>query len=148
MTREKFIKTIDQKLKLIRTEFGYSQDTMAEILGISKKTLVQIEKGRSSLGWMGAAALSLIFKRSEIISMTFGGEPEDIVMALAFDSGERQYPKTMGGRIWWEELEAEGGYKLQRNLVSKHYRLLDNEDRRICSSFEYEHVKARMKELI
>ena len=147
MQREEFVQIIDEKLKLIRTEFGYSQDNMAEILGISKKTLVQIEKGRSTLGWMGAVALCTIFCKSEIIMMTFGGQPVDIIMALAFDSTERQYPKTMGGKVWWTDVETAGGYRIQKNMVSQHYRILDGNDRRICSSFEYSHVKLRLKEL-
>ncbi len=54
MNREEFIKKIDEKLKLIRNEKGFTQDKMAEIIGISKKTLVQIEKGRVSIGWTDA----------------------------------------------------------------------------------------------
>lgn len=147
MTRDEFIEIIDKKLKLIRTEFDYSQDKMAEILGISKKTLVQIEKGRSTLGWMGAVALCTIFCKSEIVMMTFGGQPYDMIMALSFDSAERQYPKTLGGKIWWADLEVSGGYKIQQNIMFQQYRILDCKDRRICSSFEYSHVKQRLEEL-
>lgn len=32
-------------IKLIRTEAGLTQDRTAEMIGISKKTLVQVEKG-------------------------------------------------------------------------------------------------------
>ena len=53
MNRAEFIREMDTQLKLVRTEYGYTQEMMASILGLSKKTLVEIEKGRSSLGWMG-----------------------------------------------------------------------------------------------
>ncbi|OJU14359.1 MAG: transcriptional regulator [Clostridiales bacterium 43-6] len=148
MTRDEFIKQVDGKLKLIRTEFQYSQDKMAEVLGISKKTLVQIEKSRATLGWMGAVALCTMFGNSEIVSMTFGGNPLDMIMALAFDSTERSYPKTMGGKVWWSEIETEGNYRLQKNIISQHYRILDDTDRRICSSFEYDNIKIRFEELM
>lgn len=148
MNQAEFIQRTDEKLKLVRTEFGFSQDKMAEILGMSKKTLVQIEKGRSTLGWMGAVAFCTIFGHSEILSMTFGGPPVDIVMALAFGSTERQYARTLGGKVWWSEVEAAGGYKIQKNIISQHYRLLDGDNRRICSSFEYENIKLRLSELI
>ncbi len=46
MNREEIIMLVSDKLRLIRTEAGYTQDKMAEIIGVSKKTLVQIEKGR------------------------------------------------------------------------------------------------------
>ena len=51
MDRKSFIEEMDIHLKLVRTEYGCTQEMMARILGISKKTLVEIEKGRSSLGW-------------------------------------------------------------------------------------------------
>ena len=66
MTRVEFIKKVDEKVRLIRTEKGYTQDKMAEALGISKKTLVQVEKERSSLGWALAIAVCVIFRDSEI----------------------------------------------------------------------------------
>ena len=61
MTRETFISEMDRHVKLVRTEYGFTQDVMAKVLGISKKTLVEIEKGRSSLGWTGSTALCTIF---------------------------------------------------------------------------------------
>jgi DNA-binding XRE family transcriptional regulator len=148
MNKEAFIKTLDQKIKLVRTEFDYSQDKMAEILGMSKKTLVQIEKGRSTLGWTGAVALCAIFGQSEILALTFGGQPLEVVLALAFNSAERDYPQTLGGKVWWEEAETSAGYKIQKNLITGHYRLLDSQDRRVCSSFELEPIKKRLEELI
>ena len=54
MNRVEFINKASEKLKMIRMESDFTQDKMAEILGISKKTLVQIEKGRSTFGWAGA----------------------------------------------------------------------------------------------
>ena len=66
MERVLFISQMDQKLKLIRTEYGLTQEKMADILGISKKTLVEIEKGRRSLGWTGAVALASLFSGSPI----------------------------------------------------------------------------------
>ena len=51
MNREEIIMLVSDKLRLIRAEAGYTQDKMAEIIGVSKKTLVQIEKGRVLAGW-------------------------------------------------------------------------------------------------
>ena len=131
MDRNEFIGKANEKLKLVRTEYGYNQEKMADVLGISKKTLVQIEKGRSSLGWTGAVALCTIFERSEVLAAAFGGETTDMIMALAFQDSEPNYPKTMGGRIWWKTLEEAGKYKIQQNIISQHYRLLDQNDRRV-----------------
>jgi len=147
MLRDEFIGMIDEKLRLIRSESGFTQDKMAEILGVSKKTLVQIEKGRSSLGWSGAVTLCSLFVDSEILEMTFGGQPQDIILSLAFDGYNKKYLRTMGGKIWWKDIDTKKGYKIQQNIISKHYRILDNENRRVCSSFDVEYIDKRIEEL-
>lgn len=150
MDRKEFIDRADEKLKLVRTEYGYNQERMADILGISKKTLVQIEKGRSSLGWTGAVALCSIFSGSEVLGAALGGEAADLVASLAFKDSEPNHPKTMGGKIWWKTLEETPNYKVQQNIISQHYRLLDPDDRRICASFDIKDIKKqldRMKNL-
>lgn len=147
MTREEFIKQIDMKIKLIRTEYEYTQDKMAEIIGISKKTLIQVEKERASLGWTVAVAVCAIFKDSEILQLTFGGEVQDIILSLSFNHYEMNYKKTMGGKVWWSDIKTDGKFKVQQNIISKHYRILDSEDRRVCSSFELKLIENRLKEL-
>lgn len=84
MDREEFIKKVSSKVKLIRHEKSYTQEEMASVLGISKKTLVQIEKGRSTLGWQGAVALCTIFKNSEVLTLVV--DNEDLIIDLAFNS--------------------------------------------------------------
>lgn len=117
-------------------------------MGISKKTLIQVEKGRSSLGWTGAVAFCTLFKDSEILAMVFGGHPLDIILALAFEGYEAsRFEKTLGGKIWWQEVESKGEFKVQQNIISQHYRILDGEDRRVCSSFDYNYIKHRLGEL-
>ena len=147
MNREEFITKCNEKLKLIRTEYNFSQEKTAGILGLSKKTVVEIEKGRSSLGWTGSVALCTIFGNSEILSAIFGGKPTDIIMALAFPGHEPAYPKTMGGKVWWGLVEEQNGFKIQQNIISQHYRILDREDRRICSSFDFNEIKERFAEV-
>lgn len=147
MDRNEFIGTCNKKLKLVRTEYEYSQDKMAHILGVSKKTLVEIEKGRSSLGWSGSVTLCSIFGNSEIIAGVFGGKPTDVIMALAFDGNEPIYPQTMGGKIWWTDIEKAEKYKIQQNIISRHYRILDDNDRRVCSNFDFDKIKTIFSEV-
>jgi DNA-binding XRE family transcriptional regulator len=146
MTKAEFIKKVDEKLKLIRIESDYTQDKMAEILGISKKTLIQIEKGRSTLGWSGAVVLCTIFRNSEVLELTFGGHPQDIILTLAFTDYEGK-EKTLGGKVWWSNKEVIDRFRVQQNIISGHYRILDDQDRRISSSFDYEYIKKRLQEL-
>lgn len=147
MTRECFVNEADRQVKLVRTEYGFTQDTMAKILGLSKKTLVEIEKGRASLGWMGAVALCSLFPDSRVLSGVFGGEASDMVQALAFEHTKPVYPKTMGGKVWWRFVEIYGDFKIQQNIISQHYRALDREDGRVCSSFDLEEIRMCLKEL-
>ena len=124
MTKKEFAAALDSALKAVWKEYGFTQEKMAAVLGISKKTLVEIEKGRSSLGWTGAAAFAAIFRESGILQAQFGGDLDDLVEALAFAEAEPQYP----------------------NVVSGHFRLLDRENRRLMASFTLERVLERLKE--
>ena len=148
MTKEEFIHEMDRQVKLVRTEYGLTQEAMAKALGLSKKTLVEIEKGRSSLGWMGAVAFSSIFSGSQVLSGLLGGEAEDLVLALAFEDLKPVYPKTMGGKVWWRTVEVIGTFRIQQNILSQHYRALDKENGRVCSSFELDTVRKKVMECL
>lgn len=138
MNKQEFVSICDAKVKLVRTEYSLSQDKMALMLGISKKTLVEIEKGRSSLGWTGSVALCSIFQSSEVIAGVFGGRPTDIILALAWNGSEPTYPSTMGGRVWWQTVMQNKRYLIQQNILFQHYRLLTADGRRVTSSFVLE----------
>ena len=148
MQKDEFIAEMNHQVKLERTEYGLTQDAMAKALGLSKKTLVEIEKGRSSLGWMGAVAFSSIFSASQVLSGALGGEAEDMILALAFEDLKPTYPKTMGGKVWWRTVETLGTFRIQQNIISQHYRALDDQDGRVCSSFELETVRQKVQECL
>ena len=147
MTRESFVSEMNRHVKLVRTEYGFTQDVMANVLGISKKTLVEIEKGRSSLGWTGSVALCTIFSGSQVLSCLLGGEAGDMIRALAFQNLKPTWPKTMGGKVWWRFVQTCGPYTIQQNLISQHYRALDRDDGRVCSSFHLEEIRKQLAEL-
>lgn len=147
MDRKTFIEEMDIHLKLVRTEYGYTQEMMAQVLGISKKTLVEIEKGRSTLGWMGAVAFSTLFADSRILSSLLGGEASDMVKALAFEGKKPFFFPTMGGKVWWRTIEQGEKWLIQQNIISQHYRALDQHNRRISFSFDLEELRKRVKEL-
>ena len=67
MKREEFIRSVSGRLKLIRTEYGITQEAMSEMLGISKKTLVETEKGRRELSWTEVIAVASVFEKSEVL---------------------------------------------------------------------------------
>jgi DNA-binding XRE family transcriptional regulator len=148
MTREELITKVNGRLKLVRTEYGLTQDKMAAILGISKKTLVESEKGRRSLGWTETVALTSIFAHSSILKDALGEDFNEMISALALEGVEISYPPTMGGKVWWREIKSAGGYRIQQNLISNHYRLLDEKDRRLISSFDLKEVEDYLEDLV
>lgn len=147
MNKTQVIELISGKLKVIRAESGYSQERMAEILGISKKTLVQIEKGRDQAGWGVVVATCAMFKDSQILQSTLGDDPLDVIATIAHKHIDRPKEKTMGGKVWWREVINEGTFQIQQNLISQHYRILDDEGYRWYSSFDKDETIARMREL-
>ncbi len=148
MTKKEFIQRINEKIKLIRTEYDYTQDKMAGILGISKKTLVEIEKGRSSFTWAGAVTVAVLFNDSQIVQMSFGGDTLDLIKTISFNNYNESYPETMGGKIWWRPVKEQLGFKIQQNVITQHYRLLDSNNRKICSSTDLDYVNKRLTEMV
>lgn len=114
MEKTQFVKLMDGKLKLIRTEYGLTQDKMASILGISKKTLIEIEKNRISLGWTNSVALASIFSDSTVLRDAIGGDVSDIIIALAFKDIDVDYPKTWGGKVWWKTISEKNAIVFSR----------------------------------
>ncbi|MBY8909777.1 transcriptional regulator, partial [Salinicoccus roseus] len=51
MDKQTFTEMLQSKFKMVRTEAGYTQDSMSQTIGLSKKTLVQIEKERILPNW-------------------------------------------------------------------------------------------------
>lgn len=133
-----FITACDYLVKLVRTEASFSQEKMALILGISKKTLVEIEKGRSSLGWTGSVALCAIFHESEILLNQLGDL--SVVREIAFDEEEIGYP-SVKNNLLWSELKSNDQYIIQQNIVSMHYRIVDKSGRRIASSINLDDIE-------
>ncbi|ANX11220.1 transcriptional regulator [Fictibacillus arsenicus] len=147
MTQDEIVDLLTGKIKLVRTELGYTQDKMADILGISKKTLVQIEKERIKASWTVIVALCALFRNSEILYNSLGGDPLDVMEVVVHEYVAAPKEKTWGGHVWWKEVHNYNGYKLQQNVISKHYRILDNNNHRIYSSFDEKEAKDRLKEI-
>ncbi|KAA0542755.1 helix-turn-helix transcriptional regulator [Bacillus sp. BGMRC 2118] len=147
MDREKVIELISEKIRLIRLEKRYSQDKMAEVMGISKKTLVQIEKGRTLAGWTNSVAICALFRDSEILQSILGDEPLEVIETIAHNGLDRPSDKTFGGRVWWKEIERGGKFRIQQNMISNHYRILDDKDYRWYSTFELDEAMNRFDEL-
>jgi DNA-binding XRE family transcriptional regulator len=148
MNKNEIICVVSRKLKLIRTEYNFSQDKMADILGLSKKTLIQIEKERCELSWTSCIAVCTIFRESEILRMSFGEDPVKLVQTIAL--GRIYFPKnkTSGGKVWWKDIRTENGYKIQQNILLLHFRIIDENNYRFYSSFDREYIEEKFNFLI
>ncbi|WP_342542575.1 helix-turn-helix transcriptional regulator [Paenisporosarcina sp. FSL H8-0542] len=147
MNKETVIDLISKNVRLIRLEKGYSQEKMATVLGISKKTLVQVEKERTSIGWTNAVVVCALFKDSQILEHILGEEPFEVIETLAHDGINTPKVKTLGGKMFWNEIAKKGKFRVQQNVISQHYRILDGSDYRWYSTFEEEEVMNRFYEL-
>lgn len=148
MTREEIIIKVSEKLRLIRTEAGYTQDKMAEVIGVSKKTLVQIEKERMYANWPTVVTICALFRETETVQFLFGNEPLEVLETVARDGIDYRKEKTMGGKIWWREVVKKNGFILQQNILSQHFRILDEEYFRIFSSTDEKASLERFHELV
>ncbi|MFZ0369189.1 MAG: helix-turn-helix domain-containing protein [Halobacillus sp.] len=147
MDKEQLRLQVSEKIKLIRVEYGYTQSKMAEILGLSKKTLVQIEKGRTIAGWTTVVAVCALFQDSEVLKGVLGDAPLEIAETIAHHQVERPVGKTLGGKVWWTTLKEKEDFLLQQNMISKHYRIIDDQFDRWFSTFEEEEAYRRFEEL-
>lgn len=148
MEKHQFVALMDEKLKLIRTEYELTQDKMASLLGLSKKTIIEIEKKRVSLGWTGSVALASIFSDSTVLRGALGGDISGMIIAIAFKNVAVEYPKTAGGKVWWRTISDTAGYRIQQNLLSRHFRLLDSDNRRLFASFDLAQLEAVREDVI
>ncbi|MCY9020875.1 helix-turn-helix domain-containing protein [Priestia megaterium] len=147
MNKQEVTKSVSDKIRLIRLERNYSQDRMAEVIGISKKTLVQIEKGRTEAGWTTTVAVCGLFGDSEILQSVLGDVPLEVVEIIAHNGVSSPKDTTLGGRVWWKEIQKEGSFRLQQNMISQHYRILDDQDYRWFSSFDKSEAVKRFEKL-
>lgn len=146
-SRDEMVRAVSSKIKLVRVERGFSQEKMADVLGISKKTLVQIEKERISCGWTVCVAVCSLFRESEVLQSSLGGDPLEVVQAISDVRTVGPKEKTWGGKVWWKTEKQAGGFCLQRNIVSGHYRILDKENYRWCSSFDRAYMLETLRQL-
>ncbi|RUL48706.1 MULTISPECIES: helix-turn-helix transcriptional regulator [Lysinibacillus] len=148
MDRDLIIQIASENLKLIRIEQQFTQNKMAEILGISKKCLVQIEKGKALANWTTAIAICALFQQSPTLQSQMGGDPLENVELTIHDVIIRPNEKTFGGVIWWRNVNKHCGFKLQQNLLSKHFRILDDENYRLLSTFDSKVAKEKWQDIV
>lgn len=148
MNKKQICELLSSQLKLVRVEFNYTQEEMAELLGLSKKTLVQIEKGRQTANWTHIIALCALFQGSSILQNTLGGEPLELIKLVAHRDYDTRKYKTMGGKVWWTEKRRASGFIIQQNIILPIYRILDDRDQLWYYSFDLNYIEEQFEQLI
>ncbi len=146
MTKKEFIEKIYQLEPAVRAEFDLTQEKMASAIGVSKKTLVEIEKRRISMRWSEAVALACVFSASQILQNAFGGNPTECISDIALLGLEARKPERSFLDFWWNEIERNEFFSIKQNIITSHYRLMYGNEK-ILSSFEYNIIKDEMDEL-
>ena len=140
MTRYDLTKIVSENMKMLRAEYGYSQQEMANAIGLSKKTLIQIEKDRLELGWTAVCAVCAGFKGSKLLHMTLGEDPATLAETLAHENCYAYEEAESRNLLFWDVVKSSGGYSLQKNIISEHYRIVDKHGRRLFSSLNIDKV--------
>ncbi|MBQ7090590.1 MAG: transcriptional regulator, partial [Clostridia bacterium] len=117
-----------------------SQEKMSALLGLSKKTLVEIEKWRSSLGWQGAVTLCTLFQNTHEITITFGSDIPSLLRALSEDAAYLPPVETPHAR--WVEILTLSEHVIEQNSASQLYRLRKG-DEILASAFELAELRKR-----
>ena len=103
MDRQSFTDLIQTKFKMVRIEAGYTQDTMAQTIGLSK-TLVQIEKNVRAITKLDNLCINLCFIRdSDVLNNTFGCDPLEIVQTFQETIAYPNHSTTSD--IYWNTME-------------------------------------------
>jgi len=148
MTKETLIQTVSKNIRRIRHEFHWSQDRFSEMIGITKKTLVQIEKERSLISWSVCVTTVLLFENSETIKDRLGENPRALIEEILYQGVLTPKNQTMGGKFFWSDVFIQSGFIVQKNLFSSHYRLIDGYGKRYLSSFSYPLIKKGLENII
>lgn len=148
MNREQLVQIISDKIKLIRTEYNYTQEQMAEFIGISKKTLVQIEKQRNTCGWTVAVTMCTLFRNSTILQTTLGGNPLMFVQLVAGEGTVIVANNEVNDKIWWRTVENNNQWRMQQNLVHTSYRIINPNNHMVLYTLSKEEAVSHFKAFI
>lgn len=127
MDKNSFVKVLQTKMKIVRTEAGYTQDAMSETIGLSKKTLVQIEKERILPNWTTCLAICALFRDSQVLINTFGGDPLELAQHLS--RGVGAYPDLEFEGLYWETLDTKDNLLIEYNKKTELFRVCRNQPR-------------------
>ena len=65
INKEKLIENMTDNLVMLRSRLGYTQEELADKIGLSRSTIFAIENKRNNMTWTVFLALMLVFSKHE-----------------------------------------------------------------------------------
>ncbi|MFK5884105.1 MAG: hypothetical protein QM489_07205 [Candidatus Izemoplasma sp.] len=147
INKSEFCKTIHLMIMEIRLEYNLSQTVMANMIGVSKKTYIQLEKQRIILKWSEAVTISTIFKDSKTIVNVFGDDIISIIHLISFEKPIFEYQNN-ANTSKMIMINKENKFLLQQDKISKLYRITDQTKLLVYISFSETDIKKKYHEII
>ena len=142
MNKQDLIKIVSQNMKLLRAEYNYSQQAMANTIGLSKKTYIQIEKERLLLSWTATCASCAVFRNSKLLGMALGEDPASLVETLAHEDCYTYEDIDNRNYLFWDVILENSDYSIQKNVITERYKIVDKNGKNVFSSFSLDKVNA------
>lgn len=101
--RDELIDKLVSNLPILRAKLKMSQAELAELVGISRQTLVAIENGNSKMHWDTFLAMILVMSEDDETSdlmLMFGLNVEDIQNTIAGYLSNRKNPTSFQEKLW------------------------------------------------
>lgn len=144
LEREIFIAKVSSVVKDVRIESSISQETMAYILGMSKKTYVQVELKRRKLSWSETVTFCCLFKQSPTIVKHIGDNLLSNIATIASEEIEA-LSKTHSKSFWWNEIIRDSKSYILQNIITGQYKVFNNQDEEIFTTFSLDYIKEYIK---
>ncbi len=64
LLREKVTKNMAENLAMLRTKLDLTQEQLANLIGVSRHTIMQVENKKAKLSWSNFLSLLLIFTKN------------------------------------------------------------------------------------
>ena len=65
LNRKRLIKNMTDNLPMLRTRLGFTQEELAEKIGVSRSTVLSIENKKRQMTWNTLLSLMLVFTKNE-----------------------------------------------------------------------------------
>lgn len=59
--KERLIRCLAKHIRTMRTSCGWSQETLASMIGVTRQTILAVENGKRNMTWTMFLALSFLF---------------------------------------------------------------------------------------